>query len=962
MNKLHEYTDETKTVEIAEAAVDIAASMDANGEDISEINAHVQGIEAGINGLLTRPNPEITIAQQDQSQEVVTSEEDTIDNNEVVDYADEIINNQNNLFGNGTDFETFISNGLEEGSIYTHDQGIHNRIDLLRTDIIPIVEVARMQLQEKANVLSEKKSSIENEVSKLKSDEKIASDNGREVEAEFIRNQISDKENELADVDNKLNIVAKALSAPNDVLGKVVENISEENKEKTQEVTVIPESTPDQSDIYQEMINDYKPDEDGDFEYTSQSIPSQSQEVSMESDEIQSTLSQTSKTSGVKYNEPSQVISFNPDNIWDDQNKEIAYSNEISFEDHTFTPYAFEKKRQEYSESDSNANIPVTDVLTTFKEESKKDREQSQKLAEEQSERSTTGMLMSATVGGAVANGSSDQDAKDSEAAMRESTKKKSSPFNIIERAKSIFKRNKEDAEGEKKKGSLLETVTGFLGGIGNTISGIPNLLKTIGTVVGVGGLLGILTGALGEEGLDFNTLFTNIGSFASKIWDWAKKDGLEIVKGIGNFFVEHGEEIWKGFQDFSHGVIDFFKDHGEDIWKFIQGTWNFFVDIGKRLGIAVDYIFGDNDKDAATNGTNAALAMTNSRVENQADLIIPGKSIGYINTDANGNMIVNQSATTAKDAPFVINTKQNISKYGLSGEDVYTAISDASAKKVQRLQIQLDAQTTKLDELRGSGASEEQILEMEKSIEKTKNQIDHHLHATKSGLAEMQANFYSNQIQKLESQKVAAQSNFSRLQSSGASVTEIEKAQKAINKITDRISKSQKNLTKFQTIASQGNIIDHSDSAYENGLATGSASRLASRTAKILAIDAIGMGAGFAANKIASGLGASEEDAERIGKVTQTATTAAGTISVAIKPIKKSNGKLKTKLLEWLKKLFDKNAIYISHNNNLSNKKKSQCNTNKIKKNYKRENKFLNNSNILNKRKAHSSSIVHGV
>ena len=62
---------------------------------------------------------------------------------------------------------------------------------------------------------------------------------------------------------------------------------------------------------------------------------------------------------------------------------------------------------------------------------------------------------------------------------------------------------------------------------------------------------------------------------------------------------------------------------------------------------------------------------------------------------------------------------------------------------------------------------------------------------------------------------------------------------------------------------------------------------------------------------------------------------------------------------INQIKKIKEKNIAYISHNNNLYSKKNNCQNyTTKIITNHKRTNKFLNNCNLNDKRKAHSSSI----
>ena len=95
------------------------------------------------------------------------------------------------------------------------------------------------------------------------------------------------------------------------------------------------------------------------------------------------------------------------------------------------------------------------------------------------------------------------------------------------------------------------------------------------------------------------------------------------------------------------------------------------------------------------------------------------------------------------------------------------------------------------------------------------------------------------------------------------------------------------------------------------------------------------------------------------IEKMTKTKTKAKSKSKSGSKNNKKKTNKISNniKIYNKMKKLSEKNTAYI--NNKKSYKDNSQFFTNKIIKKYLRTNKFLNTSNIINSKKAHSSSIT---
>ena len=95
------------------------------------------------------------------------------------------------------------------------------------------------------------------------------------------------------------------------------------------------------------------------------------------------------------------------------------------------------------------------------------------------------------------------------------------------------------------------------------------------------------------------------------------------------------------------------------------------------------------------------------------------------------------------------------------------------------------------------------------------------------------------------------------------------------------------------------------------------------------------------------------------IEKMTKTKTKTKSKSKSGSKNNKKKTNKISNniKIYNKMKKLSEKNIAYI--NNKKSYKDNSQFFTNKIIKKYRRTNKFLNTSNIIDSRKAHSSSIT---
>ena len=95
------------------------------------------------------------------------------------------------------------------------------------------------------------------------------------------------------------------------------------------------------------------------------------------------------------------------------------------------------------------------------------------------------------------------------------------------------------------------------------------------------------------------------------------------------------------------------------------------------------------------------------------------------------------------------------------------------------------------------------------------------------------------------------------------------------------------------------------------------------------------------------------------IEKMTKTKTKTKSKSKSGSKNNKKKTNKISNniKIYNKMKKLSEKNTAYI--NNKKSYKDNSQFFTNKIIKKYRRTNKFLNTSNIIDSRKAHSSSIT---